>query len=208
MLRFRGSAASFGALALAAGVLMLAMPRGAHAVAAALVQVTNTAGNPAVTQDTSKSASQLVTLGGGRVIFNSYGAVQLGQALPGSPENSTGYTVPLGTNLVITGMEVNVDVDPGSIPQILNVHLPGAGNEVASIPFGFPGSVTGGQMFLFVNSNNNVFAEQFDLNAGFQQIHLPSGIVAPTQSRILVYNNTGQSGAAIKVVVGGYLTTN
>ncbi len=49
---------SFGALALAAGALTLAVPRAAHAVAAALVQVTNTV----TTQDTSRQASQLVHL--------------------------------------------------------------------------------------------------------------------------------------------------
>src|ERR1700722_4472252 len=135
MTRLRKAVLHFGAAALGIGALTLVVPRAAHAVAAALVQVTNTAANPATTQDTSKSASQLVTLGGGRVIFNSDGAVQLGQALPGLPESPTGYSVPLGTNLVITGVDVNIDVDPGSVPQILNVPLSGpTGLELNSIP--------------------------------------------------------------------------
>jgi hypothetical protein len=209
MTRISKPVVSFGALVLAAGVLMLSVPPAAHAIAVALAQVNNTVGNPAVTQDISKAASQLVTLGGGRVIFYSTQAVQLGQALPGLPESSTGYSVPLGSNLVITDLEVNVGVDPGSVPEILNVTIPGpAGNEGTSIPYGLSGSVSGGQMFLSVNSNNNAFVEQFDLNAGFQQIHLQSGIVAPAQSRILVNNNTLQPDAVIKVVVRGYLTSN
>ena len=208
MIRSPKSVLSFGALALAAGVLILSVPRGAHAFAAALVQVSNTLGNPAITQDTSKAASQLVTLGGGRVIFHSDGAVQLGQSLPGLPESSTGYTVPSG-NLVLTDMDVNVDVNPSGVPQILPIPIVGPnGIGAIPVPYGLPGSVAGAQMFLLVYSNNNAFVEQFDLNAGFQQIRFASGIVAPAQSAILVYNNNGQSDAPIKVVVRGYQTSN
>jgi len=43
-------------------VLTLVAPRAAHAAVAALVQVTNTIANPAVTEDTSRAASQIVHL--------------------------------------------------------------------------------------------------------------------------------------------------
>jgi hypothetical protein len=51
MTKLPKSLLSFGAVALAAGVLTLAFPRAAHAVAAALVEVTNTRSNPVPNQD-------------------------------------------------------------------------------------------------------------------------------------------------------------
>ena len=51
MNRLPKSLLSFGAIALAAGLLTLAFPRAAHAVAAALVVVTNTRSNPVPNQD-------------------------------------------------------------------------------------------------------------------------------------------------------------
>jgi hypothetical protein len=51
MNRLPKSLLSFGAVALAAGVLTLAFPRAAHAVAAVLVEVTNTRSNPVPNQD-------------------------------------------------------------------------------------------------------------------------------------------------------------
>lgn len=51
MIRLPKSVLSFGAVALVASGLMLAVPRAAHAVAAALVQVTNTSASPVPIQD-------------------------------------------------------------------------------------------------------------------------------------------------------------
>ena len=51
MIRLSKSVVSFGAVALVAVAATLAVPRTAHAVAAALVQVTNTSANPVLNQD-------------------------------------------------------------------------------------------------------------------------------------------------------------
>jgi hypothetical protein len=51
-----------GGIAVLALLFTLAVPRTAHAILGALVQVTNTAANPAITQDTSKQAAQIVNL--------------------------------------------------------------------------------------------------------------------------------------------------
>jgi hypothetical protein len=59
---FRKPIFSLGAVALAATALFLAAPRAAHAIAATLVQVTNTAANPAITQGTEKQAAQIAEL--------------------------------------------------------------------------------------------------------------------------------------------------
>jgi len=62
MIRIPKSIFSFGALFLAVGVLTLAVPRAAHAVAAALVQVNNTTANAAITQNVPSQAARLVFL--------------------------------------------------------------------------------------------------------------------------------------------------
>jgi hypothetical protein len=104
MIRPPKSVASFGALALAAGVLALAIPRAAHAVAVALVQVTNTAASPAIAQSPNSQAAQLVELfaivdpsnASGQV----FGAVQAGHQI------SSQYSVPNSQSLVITAVDV------------------------------------------------------------------------------------------------------
>jgi hypothetical protein len=51
-----------GAVVLAGLVLALLAPKAVHAVVATAVQVVNTSANPAITEDTSRQASQIVTL--------------------------------------------------------------------------------------------------------------------------------------------------
>lgn len=102
MIRLPKSVISFGTLALAAGVLTLAVPRAAHAVAAALVQVTNTPANPAVTQDTSKRAGQLVQL----FCEASVGNFSSCGVFTNLVTPLTQYTVPAGQNLVITSVDL------------------------------------------------------------------------------------------------------
>lgn len=113
--------------------LVLATPRAAHAVAAALVQVTNTASNPAVTQDTSHMASQMVHLSCfGEVNGFSQSCVLI------SPSGELGsvysYTVPAGQSLVITSVDVTggASGSSGGCPAALGVFLNFAGNIFAS----------------------------------------------------------------------------
>jgi len=102
MFKLSKSVLSFGAGALALGAIILAAPRTAHALAAALVQVTNTAANPAVTQDVSRQVAQLVSLGvttiGGQpsqfISFLSNGTYVIG------------YTVPANQYLVLSSADV------------------------------------------------------------------------------------------------------
>jgi hypothetical protein len=96
----------FGQAVVALGVvatLVLVTPRAAHALAAAMVQVANTPENPAVTQDTSKRAGQLIQLlcivAAGQITNCGEGGIS--NTLPPP------YTVPSGQNLVITSIELN-----------------------------------------------------------------------------------------------------
>jgi hypothetical protein len=58
MLRLPKTLLPFGAGALALGILMLAAPRAAHAIAATLVQVTNTPANPVNVLDAGNPANE------------------------------------------------------------------------------------------------------------------------------------------------------
>jgi hypothetical protein len=92
-----------GGVVVAAGLIMLATPNTVHAVAAALVQVTNTASNPVVTQSVGVQAGNLVhlscavPLSGISVTCNRVAA---------DTSITTNYTVPAGESLVITAMDV------------------------------------------------------------------------------------------------------
>jgi hypothetical protein len=106
-----------GGLAILALLLTLAAPRAVHAIAAALVQVVNTTANPAITQDTSKQASQIVTLTCNPApvpaIFTCF-------QIDGRGENLTSnYSVPLTTQFVLTGLDYypffNTSVGSGTI---------------------------------------------------------------------------------------------
>jgi hypothetical protein len=98
------SVLSFGAGALALGVLMLAAPRAARAIAATLVQVTNTAANPAVAQSPNTQAAQLVTLGLSEFTIPGSGGwdyfVPVSAAGVGAP-----FTVPANQSLVVTDID-------------------------------------------------------------------------------------------------------
>jgi len=98
------SALSLGALVLAASAITLLAPQAAHALAATLVQVTNTVANPAITQGTDKQAGQLLEL------------YCIGLAAPGGncyqdiPGNYDQPYTPGTQSFVITG----VDLIPGT----------------------------------------------------------------------------------------------
>src|SRR5580698_2265497 len=110
IMRFTKSFISIGSVAVMAGVLTLAVPRAAHAVTAALVQVTNTLANPAIVQTTDKAAAQLVQLTGlnGEYAQADGPTLLLGQFNPSSDTTaSTPYIVPAGQNLVVTDIDMN-----------------------------------------------------------------------------------------------------
>lgn len=107
MTRLSKSILSFASVALTAGVLTLAVPRAAHAVAAAvLVQVLNTSANPAITQSAPSQAAQLVNLQGNTSgpEFSSFVSVSGGPVtVLGTPPP---YSVPANQALVITDVDI------------------------------------------------------------------------------------------------------
>lgn len=92
-----------GAVALAALVLTLSLPKAAHAIAATAVQVMNTSSTPAITEGVSKLASQSV----GLLCYAGYPCYSRS-----APCCST-YQVPAGHNLVITDLEALTSTGSG-----------------------------------------------------------------------------------------------
>jgi hypothetical protein len=121
MMRITKGMLSVGGAAVVAGVLILSIPRAAHAVVAALVQVTNTASNPVITQTVGQQAGQSI-----QIACDSLSAIcsQWGQAAV------TPYTVPPGQFLVITAVD----------------GISASGNTPCQVP-GHPISVAG-QLFI------------------------------------------------------------
>ena len=98
-----------GATALVALLLTLIAPKAAHAVVAAMVQVTNTAAAPAITQGVPNLSSQIITLGN---------TASLARCTSGSPcpffelspqggalAGTTNYTTPATQSFVITSID-------------------------------------------------------------------------------------------------------
>ncbi len=155
MFRLPKSVLSIAASALALGLLIVAAPRAAHAIAASLVEVTNTTAYPVITQSTNLQASQIVELmvPQGAEINQSSGLVAMRQfSLPAGPASAP-YTVPAGQNLVITGVELDVES-----ATYFSIYLPWGGGN-----FGISNA---------------------QLPVGFQQIKYPSGIVVPAGSLV------------------------
>jgi len=104
-------------LLMVGGMLLVGMtlpwvaPKAVHAGVVAvsdLVQITNTAENPAVTRDISKEASQIVHLTTlGKANVNAATMTQLYQYIPGGTFGPP-YVVPAGKSLVITSIEASV----------------------------------------------------------------------------------------------------
>ena len=174
-------------LAAALGLALIA-PKAAHAVAAALVQVTNTLTNPAGTMSTHKAASQLVQLAapGGSLIAG-YSTVTLAQFNTAmTQQQSIPYVVPQGQSLVITDLDFDIN---------------GANSEVG-----------------ILLSNGNVppqafgqYYERYDFDSftnGFAEelIHLESGIVYPAGSTVAVTIAGNLSNGGVTAVLRGYLT--
>jgi hypothetical protein len=115
MIRISKSTLSWGGVAIAAILFTLAVPRAAHAVAAALVQVTNTASSPVISQSIGNQAAQIVEIECGYLPGSGIGGaptVLLGCiAMPATgllqaPVTTSNYTVPAGETLVVTSVDI------------------------------------------------------------------------------------------------------
>ena len=105
----------FGSILAAALLLALAAPKSAHAIVAALVQVTNTAANPVPVFDVRASAQQYVELA---CTFTAGNCAQINA--DGSVVDAA-WTVPAGMQYVITDVEISSAMSPGVTSTIFGV---------------------------------------------------------------------------------------
>ena len=152
----------------AVGILMLGVPRAAHAVVAALVQVTNTAANPAITQSVSEQAQQLLQVE--CTVTSCYFIAPTG--LPNGP--SSIVTISPGQNFVITSVDIvangcpNVTASTLEIKSAVGKTFRKSWNTAANtgtVHFAYPSGIliAGGTEFLniFVTEGCNPVVDMF-----------------------------------------------
>jgi hypothetical protein len=103
MIRLSKSVLAVGGVVLAGSLITLMEPKTVHAVAAALVQVTNTAANPVVTQSIGQQAAQSVDLECVPSVIPGNGTCYV---VTDGSRGSTPYVVPANQSLVITAVDV------------------------------------------------------------------------------------------------------
>jgi hypothetical protein len=106
-----------GGVVLAGFMLALLAPKAVHAVVATAVQVVNTSANPAITEDNSRQAAQIVTI---MCPTNRNSSPSCTQVLPNGdagalPGPHGGYVVPANQSFVIKSLDsflnTSVEVD-------------------------------------------------------------------------------------------------
>ena len=149
-----------------------------HAVAATLVEVTNTMGNPVLTLPLKDAASQQVLLTNQSGLITPGTTAPLSQVSPTQGPLDNLYAVPAGQNLVVTGVDVICPAAPMA-PSSWNTGT----TPPAPSPFEF---YSGGVQ-------------------GLQSYNYPNGLVVPAGMNLIIDNTDGTSDLFL-VNVRGYLT--
>jgi hypothetical protein len=159
----------------------LSAPKEAHAVVAALVQVTNTAANPAITQDIGQQAAQMVTL---YCIGNSPGGSCGLVPSSGLNSNPAPYSVPPNQTLVLTSADLTAEggaAGAALCPTLSSVDL-ATNNGVTPLTFWLLAPNTGTANFVY-----------------------PTGITVAPSSTVSI--NANGSACQSFAFLHGYLTT-
>lgn len=112
-MRISKSAMTVCGVVIAAALIGFTNPKAVHAVTAALVQVTNTATNPVVTQSIGAQATNLVHLGC-NAQMDEFVTLSTCTLIPANANEQFvyGYTVPQGESLVITAVSLMPEAAP------------------------------------------------------------------------------------------------
>ena len=160
----------------------LAVPTAVHALAAALVQVTNTVDSPAIVQSPPQLASQLASMGVG---FNGYGSSYSKQNLYQVFADGTiggYYKVPAGQSLVVTSVFVSPD------PSYSTSNI-----EVMLIRDGTP---SGSYGYWMVSPTT------------LTEIHPTGVVIGPGYTPMISVKARDNKGFNVGISVQGYLTAN
>jgi hypothetical protein len=169
-----------GAVVLAGLVLALLAPQAVHAVVATAVQIVNTSASPAITEDTSRQASQIVTI---QCVMFSNVTTSCFQSLPNGGSGDLhgqkgGYVVPANQYFVLKSIDIDI-VNPDSATDLYISLLTPQGLQTSAEPV--PISLNG-------------------------QVSFASGIVAGPGME--VFPLASSSGVQGEVTLHGYLTPN
>lgn len=176
---FRKPLISYAAVAIAAAVLILAAPRAAHAIAATLVQVTNTAANPAITQGTEKQAAQVL-----EIYCFAYAAGEANGCVESVPTGGVVTYTPGADSYIITAVDL--------LPQSSGAVACGSASTVSNVA---------------LSANGNL-RYQWDISGPLgSHFAYPSGIVTqPGATFTMSVANSG--GCGVVAYLHGYLTAN
>jgi hypothetical protein len=190
MIRLSKTVLATGGVILGAVLLTAAAPRTVHAIAAALVEVTNTASNPVVTQSIGQQAAQSVYL-------SCYPASGSGNgtcySVSNGVQSGTPYVVPANESLAVTAVDVYTYV---------------ADHEVA---LGYPACNAGREDAIFVNGGGAILIWEIVDDTSPTHFTYPSGVVFGPSSTLSPSSRhyspglDGQCGSDT-ILVYGYLT--
>jgi hypothetical protein len=193
MFRISKSTLSWAGVAVAAILFTLAVPRAAHAVAAALVQVSNTASSPVISQGIGNQAAQIVEIECGYLPLTD---TDIGcAAVPATgflkKPSTSQYTVPAGETLVVTSVDILSGSAAGS--PCMSFALADVATSVA------------------ISSSSNVEGPRkfWIVPAGAGTVHYvyPSGILfSPGTAIYDAFNSGPGSTCTITIDMHGYLT--
>jgi hypothetical protein len=172
----------------AVGILILGLPRAAHAVVATLVQVSNTVAAPAIMQSISEQAQQLLQVRCLGLGLNDAGSTHCNFIAPTGLAYgvSSAITIGLGQNFVITG----VDISPANIPATC------------------PADVTGTLQINSAAGQQGRSSWMVAADNGTQHFAYPSGILIAGGTEFVGLNVSSSNGNCGMVVdMFGYLTT-
>jgi hypothetical protein len=181
------SVKAVGGVVLAAVVIGFTNPKAVHAVTAALVQVTNTASNPVVTQGTEKQAAQIVEIScGATPTAENHGGDCTLESDFGGSAGSTFFIVPSGQMLVIDSVDITTGI-------------------VAQTPCGSPAFV----QLMVVNPSagfSETVRDSWLMPGGVGTAHYvyPSGIVMTGGTEVFGLQST--TVCSVGVQLHGYLT--
>ena len=180
MMHLSKSVLAVGGVILAGGLTTVMNPRTVHAVAAALVQVTNTASNPVVTQGIGQQVAPMVDV----VCFTNFGICQLLSPTAGEV-GGIAYVVPAGQSLVITAVDV------------LTSNVCAVGGHAEFVNYSLPSGISVARLWSIQGEGNVV--------SPTAHFAYPSGVVFPPNSSLT--SETGDACTA-RIEMTGYLTTN
>jgi len=144
-MRVPRSVLAVGGVVAAAALIGFMKPATVHALTAALVQVANTATNPVVSSEVSRTAAQTVALCIGQDVTGARTPFE--EVLPGGGFGGSAYVVPDGESLMIT--EIDIQPQAGGKFRLLPVTTGLGGGSLEQF-FEVPGDGLTHQ-FLFPN---------------------------------------------------------